>query len=88
MALSVTSGIYRFFSRAELDAERLRYMAEVKRIGSTLVGASVNGQSYTFNVQGRELPLEAWGDAIADAYNQLGVFNYGTPTPNRTVSRF
>lgn len=86
--LIVQRGIYRFFSRGELDAERLRYKEQVKAAGSNLVSSSVNGQTFTFSVQGREMSLEEWGDVLADAYNQLGIVDYGIPTPNRVRTRF
>jgi hypothetical protein len=47
--LTVQSGLYRFFTQAELNTERLRYKDEVKKSNSSLVGASINGQSYQFN---------------------------------------
>ena len=86
--LTVQTGLYRFFTRAELDAERIRYKTEVKKANSTLTGASINGQSYQFITNGRELTLVEWADALADAYNQLGDTQYGTPAPNSAVSRF
>lgn len=85
---TVQSGVYRFFTKAELDQERLRYKATVKTANTQLTSASVNGQSYTVQVNGREMTLEQWGDALADAYNQLGISDYGVPTSNRRVSRF
>ena len=86
MAPVVQSGIYRFFTRPQLDQERLRYMAEVKKANTTITGASVNGQSFQFAVgaSSRELSLEEWSDALAAAYLQLGVTDYGTPTPTRS----
>lgn len=87
-SLTVQRGLYRFFTRAQLDAERLRYVAQVQSANTQLAGSSVNGQSFTFMVQGREISLEEWGDTIAAAYNQLGVYDYGTPAPRKTISRF
>lgn len=83
----VTSGIYRFFSQGQLDRERLRYIAEVQKSNTQLAGAAVNGQSFTFNVAGRELSLEEWSDAIAAAYVQLGITDFGFPSPTRARSR-
>jgi hypothetical protein len=85
---TVQSGLYRFFSRGQLDAERLRYIAEVQKSNTQLAGASINGQSYQFNIQGRELTLEEWADAIAGAYCQLGITDYGTPSGNAALARF
>ncbi len=86
--ITVQSGLYRFFTRAELDAERIRYKAEVKKANTALTGAAINGQSYTFSVQGREMSLPEWADALADAYNQLGETQYGTPSATSALSRF
>lgn len=88
MSQTVSFGLYRFFSRAQLDAERNRYIAEVQKANTQLSSASINGQSFTFNVAGRELSLAEWGDALAAAYNDLGEFKYGTPSPDRVTARF
>jgi hypothetical protein len=86
--LTVQSGLYRFFTQAELNTERLRYKDEVKKSNSSLVGASINGQSYQFSSAGREMTLTEWGDELADAYLQLGVTDYGAPSPNSVSARF
>ena len=85
---TVQTGLYRFFTRPELDAERIRYKAEVKKSNTQLTGASINGQSYQFLTNGRELTLPEWADALADAYNQLGVTEYGTPSPTQSLASF
>ena len=41
-----------------------------------------------FQVAGRELTLEQWGDALAAAYVSLGVTDYGLPTSNRATIGF
>ena len=79
----VLAGLYRFFSRQQLDQERLRYIAEVQKANTQLTGAAVNGQSFQFSVNGRETSLEEWGDALAAAYVSLGVTDFGFPTSNR-----
>ena len=86
--LTVQSGLYRFFTQAELNTERLRSKDEVKKSNSSLVGASINGQSYQFSSAGREMTLSEWGDELAAAYLQLGVTDYGTPAPNSALARF
>ena len=86
--LTVQSGLYRFFTQAELNTERLRYKDEVKKSNSSLVGASINGQSYQFSSAGREMTLTEWGDELAAAYLQLGVTDYGVPSPNSVSARF
>ena len=88
MSTIVQRGLYRFFTKPLLDVERLRYVELVQAANSQLAGSSINGQSFTFQIQGREIPLEQMGDILTDAYNQLGVTDYGFPTPNKTVSRF
>lgn len=85
---TVSFGLYRFFTRAQLDEERARYVAEVRNSNTLLTGASVNGQSFQRQVGGRELSLEEWGDALAAAYNDLGVYDFGSPSPTRSVARF
>lgn len=84
----VQFGLYRFFTLAQLNQERLRYIAEVQKSNTQLSGASINGQSFQFQVNGRELTLEQWGDSLAAAYVSLGVTDYGFPTPTRTTLRF
>lgn len=89
MSLSVVqSGLYRFFTKAQLDQERLRYIAEVQKSNTQLAGASINGQSFQFQVNGREMTLEGWADALAAAYVSLGITDYGLPTSNRSTIRF
>lgn len=88
MSQTVSYGIYRFFTKAQLDAERTRYIAQVQTANTQVTGASVNGQSFQLNVNGREMTLEEWADALAGAYNDLGVYTYGTPTANRVAARF
>ena len=80
---AVSFGLYRFFSKAQLDSERARYIAEVQKANSQLTGASVNGQSFQFTVNGREMPLAQWGDELAAAYLSLGISDYGAPAPSR-----
>ena len=84
----VQFGLYRFFTLAQLNQERLRYVAEVQKSNTNLSGASINGQSFQFQVNGRELTLEQWADALAAAYASLGITEYGLPTPTRTTLRF
>jgi len=85
---TVTAGLYRFFTLAQLNQERLRYIAEVQKSNTQLSGASINGQSFQFTVNGRELTLPEWGDVLAAAYVSLGITDYGFPTLNRSAIRF
>jgi hypothetical protein len=84
----VQSGIYRFFTLGDLNQERLRYKAEVQKSNSRLTGASINGQSFQFQVNGRGMTLEQWGDQLEAAYVSLGVTDYGFPTSKRATVRF
>lgn len=84
----VTAGLYRFFTLAQLNQERLRYIAEVQKSNTQLSGASINGQSFQFQVNGRELTLPEWGDALAAAYVSLGISDYGFPASNRATISF
>jgi hypothetical protein len=84
----VQSGIYRFFTLAQLNQEKLRYIAEVQKSNTQLTGASINGQSFQFQVNGREMTLEGWGDALAAAYVSLNITDYGLPTSNRSTISF
>ena len=85
MSTVVTFGLYRFFSKAQLDLERARYVSEVQKANTQLTSASINGQSFQFSVQGRELSLSEWGDELAAAYCSLGITDYGTPSSSRAV---
>ena len=84
----VQSGLYSFFTRAELDAEVIRYKSQVRAANTQLAGAGVNGQSFNFVVQGREMSLPEWAAELQSAYAQLGVTDYGLPPLNRRISAF
>ena len=85
---TVQSGVYRFFTKPQLDAERVRFTGQESAGGPQIAGASVNGQSFTFAVNGTQLSREEWGDALAAAYNQLGIYDYGSPTSSTRVVAF
>jgi hypothetical protein len=82
------SGIYRFHTSAQLATEKDRYVAEVNKAGSQLAGASINGQSYSFVVMGREMTLEEWGNELAAAFAQRGNTVYGEATSNKRANAF
>jgi hypothetical protein len=86
----VQAGIYRFHTLAQLNQERLAYIAAVQNGDAQLAGASINGQSFQFKTGGSdsEMTLEEWGDALAAAYVSLGITDYGFPTPSRATIRF
>lgn len=84
----VTSGPLRFRTKAQLDALRVAFTDKTPAYGLTLTGSSINGQSYQFAYSGQTYTEEEFGDILAAAYNQLGEFRYGTPSPTRTAARF
>ena len=85
----VTSGPFRFCTRANLDSIRLKLVAGVPTSEAQLPGASINGQSYQFAApDGQTYTRTEFGDPLAAAYCQLGITDYGTPAPRRTSVRF
>lgn len=84
----VTFGPFRFCTRSQLDALRLKFTAEADSFNQGLASASVNGQSYAFSYQGRDYSREEFGDHLAAAYCALGVYDYGVPAPRSAVARF
>lgn len=85
---TVQFGPFRFCTKAQLDAVRLTFTADASSFNQGLASASVNGQSYAFSYQGRDYSREEFGDHLAAAYCSLGVYDYGTPAPTRSVARF
>ena len=85
---TVQFGPFRFCTRAQLDAVRLKFTADAAAFNQGLSSASVNGQSFSFNYQGVAYSREEFGDQIAAAYCALGIYDYGTPAPNRSAARF
>lgn len=71
MPLTIPNGHYFGFSKAELQAELLRYKDEVRKASSALGGASLNGQSFTFGPR-RDLSLAEWQLALQDALAYFG----------------
>lgn len=73
MALSLSQvphGPYFGFTKAELNAELTRYKTAVSGAGSELLGASVNGQSYTFGPR-RDWSLAQWQEQLQKAMSLL-----------------
>ncbi len=85
---TVTFGPFRFSTKAQLDAVRLKFTAEADSFNQGLVSASVNGQSFAFAHGGITYSREEFGDALAAAYCSLGIYDYGTPAGNRVAARF
>lgn len=72
MALTIPTGIYFGFTKAEIQDELLRYKDEVKLAASTLSGASQNGQSYTFGPR-KDLSLSDWQEELQAAMAFFGL---------------
>lgn len=66
----VMTGIYAGFTRAEMLTEWERYKAALKKSGSRLMGASVNGQSFQFGPRS-DMSLTSWGRAVRMALSQV-----------------
>ena len=60
-----------------MQTELARYVASVKTTASGLVGASQNGQSYSFGPRS-DLSLQQWQIEIQDA---LSYFDLADPVP-------
>lgn len=76
---AVPTGPYFGFTKPELDAELIRYKAEVKKRGSSLTSASVNGQSFQFGAR-RDGSLEEWQIALQEALAFFGAADCPPPT--------
>lgn len=88
MLQTVPFGPFRFSTKGDLDAARIAFRAQASSFNSGLVGASVNGQSFQFSApDGTPMTREEYGDHLAAAYCSLGITDYGTPSPSRTVAR-
>ena len=84
----VTSGPFRFCTRAQLDQVRIDFMNKAVDFNSGLTGASINGQSFQFATpDGQTYTREEFGDHLAAAFCQLGVTQYGAPTGTTAVAR-
>ena len=94
MATTVNSGLYRFFTLAELDLEKAKYVAAVKQStaaksasgGGIVTGGTLNGQTVNFAFPNGVSSLDEWGAILADAYAQLA--DTATVSTDRTVVRF
>lgn len=82
---TIPSGVYFGFTKAELQAELVRYKAAVKQAGSRLAGASQNGQSYSFGPRS-DLTLEGWQIELQAALAYFGEAD--EPPGNNVVVRF
>lgn len=79
MATQVASGLYRFFTSADVDAEKAKFIAAVKQNtasrsasgGGLIHTGMINGQNVGFIFPAGISSFEEWGAVIQDAYNQL-----------------
>jgi hypothetical protein len=88
MAQTVTRGPFTFMTKAQLDAIRVAFAADVPEYTRGLAGGNVNGQSFTFFHDGVEYQREEFAGLLQDAYVQLGDTRYGYPPGNRTAASF
>jgi hypothetical protein len=95
MADTVNSGLYRWFTRAQLDVEKAKYIAAVQQStavagasggGGKLAGGTLNGQTVNFAYPAGVTSLEEWGQILQDAYDQLD--DNPTQATDRAVARF
>lgn len=83
-SLRVPAGPYRGFIKAELLGEEARLRDARKAAASNLIGASVNGNSYSFGPR-QDMTLQQWTDAVYDA---LAFFDPATyaPAPSNSAA--
>lgn len=82
----VTAGPYFGFTKAQLEAELARYVAQVQASGSDLAGASVNGQSFTFGPR-RDWSIEQWQLHLQGALAQIDPDRFPPPPSNGVAMR-
>lgn len=87
MSQVVTRGPLRFRTRADLEKLRIAFVKKEPAYGLTLVGSSINGQSYQFQIGGQQYTEEEFGDILADALCQVGETRYGGATPRHARAR-
>lgn len=87
MLQTVQSGPLRFRTKPQLDQLRLAFTEKTPAYGLTLTGSAINGQSYQFALGGTQYTEEEFGDILAAAYNQLGITQYGYPSPRTSTAR-
>lgn len=88
MPQTVQFGPFRFHTKADLDVKRAAFVAKEPSAGLQLVGSSINGQSFQWAIGGATYTDEEIGDWLAASYNDLGIYDYGVPTSNRSAARF
>lgn len=91
----VSTGRYRYFTRADLDDEKQNYVAAVKAHSSMRVSAAggllnfvgINGKQLTYSFQGDGTAfLDSWSGELANAFAQLK--GEASPHSDRAVARF
>lgn len=89
MPLTVSFGPFRFNTKEDLDLKRIAFVKKIPAAGLTLVGSSINGQSFQWSTGGAAtFTDEELGDALAAAYCDLGIYDYGVPSGNSVAARF
>lgn len=84
----VTSGPFRFCTLSKLNQIRLSFVESVPTGEAALSGASINGQSFQFTAPNAQTyTREEFGDHLAAAYLQLGITDYGVPSPRTTSAQ-
>lgn len=84
----VTRGPFRFCSRSHLDQARIKALETSTDFNNGLTAATIAGQSYQFATpDGQTYTREEYLDHLADAYCQLGITDYGFPSPSRSGAR-
>lgn len=82
---TVQHGVYFGFSLDEMNAELLRYKAEVKKLVGgprNVVAASVNGKSFSYG-PGGGMSLAQWQAEIQDALSQVDDETVALPSESR-----
>lgn len=84
----VTAGPFRFCTKAKLDQIRLTFVESAPTGEAQLTGASINGQSFQFTAPDQQTyTREEFADHLAAAYCQLGITQYGSPSPRTSSAR-
>lgn len=88
MAQTVSTGPYAFFTLAQLEAERARYIAARQGSGSSLAATTINGQSVAFADRRHDWSLDEWAVHLQAAFAELAPGKYGAPPADRAGATF
>ena len=85
----VQSGPFGGCTLQQINQARIEFTGGASTFNSGLSGASINGQSFQFMAPDqREYTRAEYWNHLQGAYVQLGITDYGFPTPARSVIRF